>query len=261
LAQRAAIVFAGPAANFLFAIAVLALLFNMSGIREARDFAASGIGTVVEGSPAQAAGLMEGDRILTIEGRSISDWSSLVLEVQNSEGRELLFEIDRKGLLQEIRLAPAYHEDAQTYRIGIQAPFHIISLGPVASLVMAVERTWDFSVMTLSAIGEILIGQRSLDDMGGPVKIVDMSNEVAQRGALDLVIFTAILSINLGLLNLLPIPMLDGGHLLFYAIEAIRGKPLDEKSQDMLLKVGMSALLSFMVVVTLNDLRVFDLLK
>lgn len=254
LAQRAAIVFAGPAANFLFAIAILAVLFGAAGVREARDFAIYGAGAIVADSPAAEAGLREGDRVLEIDGRTIPDWGALVSAVQSSDGRELVMKVDRDGLVRTMRLTPRQHEETGTYMIGIHAPFQVVTFGPVESVTKAVGRTWDYSVLTLSAIGEIVIGQRSLDDMGGPVKIVDMSNQVAQRGALDLIVFMAVLSINLGLLNLLPIPMLDGGHLLFYGIEAVRGRPLDERKQELLLRAGLALLLGLMLVVSFNDI-------
>lgn len=260
LGQRFAIVFAGPAANFIFAIAILSLLFGAAGVREARDFATFGVGAIVEGSAAEEAGLQEGDRILSIDGRAIPDWATLVEIVQGSDGRELILRVDRDGLVSTTRLQPRLNAESGVFLIGIHAPFQVVTFGPVESLTRAVERTWDYSVLTLSAIGEIITGDRSLDDMGGPVKIVDMSNQVAQRGALDLVIFTAVLSINLGLLNLLPIPMLDGGHLLFYTIEAVRGKPLNERFQEYLLRAGLAVLLFVMILVTLNDLRIPELL-
>lgn len=260
LGQRFAIVLAGPMANFIFAIAVLALLFGGAGVRESRDVATYGIGAIVADSPAEQAGLMEGDRILSIDGRDIPDWSSLVEAVQASEGRELLLKVDRDGLVLTKRLQPSFNEASSTYLIGIHAPFQVVTFGPVQSVGMAAERTWDYSILTLSAIGEIITGNRSLDDMGGPVKIVDMSNQVAQRGALDLVVFMAVLSINLGLLNLLPIPMLDGGHLMFYLIEAVRGKPMNERMQEYMLRAGLALLLGVMILVTLNDLKLPALL-
>lgn len=254
LAQRAAIVFAGPAMNFLFAIAILAILFGAAGVRETRDFVTYGVGAIVPGSAAAEAELAEGDRILSIDGRSVPNWESLVREVQSSEGRELILKVERDGLVSTKRITPKLNEETGTYLIGIHAPFQVVTFGPIESIAMATERTWDYSVLTLTAIGEIITGSRSLDDMGGPVKIVDMSNQVAQRGALDLIIFMGVLSINLGLLNLLPVPMLDGGHLLFYAVEAVRGRPLNEQTQEYLLRGGLALLLFVMVVVTGNDL-------
>lgn len=254
LAQRAAIVFAGPAMNFIFAIAILAVLFGAAGVRETRDFATYGVGAIVPESAAAEAQLEEGDRILSIDGRNIPNWETLVREIQSSDGRELILKVERDGLVSTKRITPKYNAETDTYLIGIHAPFQVVTFGPLESLAKATERTWDYSVLTLTAIGEIITGSRSLDDMGGPVKIVDMSNQVAQRGALDLIVFMGVLSINLGLLNLLPIPMLDGGHLFFYAIEAVRGRPLNERTQEYLLRGGLGLLLFVMIVVTGNDL-------
>ncbi|MEQ8441697.1 MAG: RIP metalloprotease RseP [Alphaproteobacteria bacterium] len=264
LARRAAIVFAGPAANFLFAILVLAALFGAAGEREPQDLSTYGVGAIVAGSPADQAGLMEGDRILSIDGRGIPDWNALVDAVRASEGRELILRVDRDGTVFSLRMTPALNEETGAFVIGVHRPFQVVTLGPGESFTKAVQRTWDFSVLTLTSIGEIFTGDRSLDDVGGPVRIVDMSNQVAQRGALDLIVFTAILSINLGLLNLLPVPMLDGGHLMFYAIEAIIGRPLNERAQEYLLRGGLALLLGLMIIVTLNDGRlmgVFDWLS
>lgn len=261
LARKAAIVFAGPAANFIFAIVVLAILFGTAGVQQPRDFATFGAGAIVPDSPAAEAGLMEGDKILSIDGRDIPNWASLVETVQASDGHTLVLKVDRDGQVQTMKMTPRFDQGAGTYRIGIHAPFQVVTYGPIDSLTKAASRTWDFSIMTLSAIGEVFVGERSLDDMGGPVKIVDMSNQVAQQGALDLIVFMAVLSINLGLLNLLPIPMLDGGHLLFYGIEAVRGKPISAERQELLLKAGLAVLLALMIVVTLNDLNLFDMLK
>ncbi|NMM44031.1 RIP metalloprotease RseP [Rhodospirillaceae bacterium KN72] len=254
LAQRAAIVFAGPAANFIFAIFVMALLFGNAGLREPQDIADYGIGAIVESSPADEAGLQEGDKILSVDGREIGDWDGFVESIRGSDGRELIVKISRDGQTATKYLTPRFNEEIQAFAIGVHRPFQVVTFGPIDSLVMATERTWDYSILTLTSIGEIFTGSRSLDDMGGPVKIVDMSNQVAQRGALDLIVFVAVLSINLGLLNLLPVPMLDGGHLLFYAIEAVRRKPLGEKAQEYLLRGGLAVLLLVMVIVMQNDI-------
>lgn len=257
--QRSLVIFAGPAANFLFAILILALLFGFAGVRETRDFAQYGIGAVVPGSAADEAGLMEGDRIVSVNGRDIPDWTTLVEEIRANGGDEVVLRVDRGGRTETLRLQPKYSEEADAYLIGVHAPFRVVTFGAGESVTRAVERTWDYSVLTLTAIGEIVVGERSLDDMGGPVKIVDMSNQVAQRGALDLIVFMAVLSINLGLLNLLPIPMLDGGHLFFYAIEAVTGRPMNEHAQEMLMRAGLALLLGVMILVTLNDLGLPDL--
>lgn len=254
LGQRAAIVFAGPAANFLFAIVVLALLFGLAGTREARDISVYGIGAVVPGSAAETAGLAEGDRIVSVEGRLVDSWATLVDTVRSSEGRELLLKVNRDGQISTKRLTPQFNEEAGVYVIGVHQPFQVVTSNPIDSVFRATERSWDYGVMTLTGIGEIIVGQRSLDDMGGPARIVDMSNQVAQRGALDLFVFLAALSINLGLLNLLPIPMLDGGHLMFYAIEAIRGKPMNEQAQEYLLRGGLGLLLFAFILINGNDL-------
>ena len=126
-------------------------------------------------------------------------------------------------------------------------------MGPVNALLDASTETWRITVGTLDAVGEMITGDRGTDELGGPVRIVQLSNEFAQSGIVALVGFTVLLSINLGLINLFPVPMLDGGHLLFYAIEAVRGKPLGERVQEYGLRFGLAVILGLMVFVTVND--------
>lgn len=260
LGQRSAIVAAGPAANFLFAIVAGAILFASVGTQEARDFNAFGIGAVVPESAAFDAGLVEGDRIVSVDGREVPTWQGFVETVQASDGQEMVFKVERDGLVSTKRIAARLDEASGVHRIGIHMPFQVVTYGPIESIGMAAEYTWNITGAILSFIGEALTGQRSLDDMGGPVKIAEISYEAADQGLLQWVNIMILLSINLGLLNLLPIPVLDGGHLLFYAVEAVRGRPLNERAQEYLLRGGLALLLGLMVIVTLNDLRIFDLL-
>ncbi|MEQ8604032.1 MAG: RIP metalloprotease RseP [Marivibrio sp.] len=257
LGKRAAVVVAGPMANFLFAIAVLAALYMAHGKPTPADFQAQGVGAVQEGSAAAAAGLQAGDRILTADGRAIETFDDLRAAVAASEGEPMNLTLLREGERLTLTATPRPRDpDAEetSYLLGVTAPVTSFERqGPATALWGGVTETWRLTVMTLEAVGEIIFGQRSVDDMGGPVKIVQMSNDVAQLGVLSLITFTALLSINLGLLNLFPIPMLDGGHLAFYAIEAVRGKPVGEQAQEWAFRIGLALLLMLMIFITVND--------
>ncbi len=257
LGQRAAVVAAGPAANFLFAIFAMMLMFMIVGKPSPADFTETGIGGVVEGSAASEGGLQPGDKIVSVDGTPILEFGDLQEAVTNSEGKLLAFKIQRGTDSLELPIAPtivATEEGEEVYRLGVRAPGAVYTtMGPVNALLDASTETWRITVGTLDAVGEMITGDRGTDELGGPVRIVQLSNEFAQSGIVALVSFTVLLSINLGLINLFPVPMLDGGHLLFYAIEAVRGKPLGERVQEYGLRFGLAVILGLMVFVTVND--------
>ena len=262
LAQRSAVVAAGPMANFVFAIFVYAVMLATVGEPKQQDFLEAGIGGVVEDSAAAEAGFQPGDRFLMIDDADIAAFSDLRDAVTQSEGRELQVTVDRDGAVMRIPVTPREvvvdqpdGTSVSVYQLGVRGP------GPVYEPVNAIEiiwkapaQTWQRTEEILVSLGELVIGNRSTDELGGPILIAVMSNEFAQYGFVALVLFTAFISINLGLINLFPIPVLDGGHLLFYAIEAVRGKPLGERAQEYSLRIGLALLLSLMIFVTVNDL-------
>ena len=223
LAKRAAIVAAGPVANFLFAVVVLALLFMTAG----QPFTPPDIGGIKPGSAAEAAGLMPGDVILTIDGRTIERFEEVRSIVSLAAGQTLTLTVRRGDQTLTITAVPQ------------SSP---------------VTETWDITTSTLTGVGQMIAGVRGTDDLGGPLRIAQMSGEVAQTGVVALVWFLAVLSVNLGLINLFPIPLLDGGHLLFYGIEAMLGRPLDERTQEYGFRIGLALVLSLMVFATWNDL-------
>ena len=260
--QRMAIVAAGPAANFLLAIVGLALLAFFVGKPVPQNFSETGIDSVQAGSPAQRAGLQAGDLVLSVNAQQIESFAMLISIVQNSQGQPLRMEIDRYGSRQFITVSPQAIESETNakpvYRLGITAKaFTYEKTGLYDSVVMGVQQTWFISRQTLTAIGEIVTGQRGTEELGGPVRIAQMSNEFGQAGLRALFYFMIILSINLGLLNLLPVPVLDGGYLVFFMIEAIMGKPVPAKIQQTSLKIGLMLLIGLMIFMTLHDILRF----
>ena len=256
--KRAAIVAAGPIANFLFAAIVLAILFTT----QQHPFPPATVGTVVEGSPAEQAGIEPGDRIVAVDGRTISRFSDLVVAVGSFDGEPLAVGIRRDGEPAELSIMPAMVEVAvdegtiEVPRIGVSPDAGPYDIPRAAG--MGVVETFALIGLTIDAIGEIIVGDRSTEELGGPIRIAQMSGDVAQFGILALLWFTALLSINLGLINLLPVPVLDGGHLLFYAIEAVRGRPLGEKAQEVGFRLGVAFVLGLMIFATWNDLVQLD---
>ncbi len=258
LGQRAAIVAAGPIANFLFAIVVFAILYIFVG----QPFTPPEIGGVVPGSAAERADLRAGDRVVSIDGATIERFEDIQRIVQLNLDRPLTMVVRRDGRDVTVTAAPTVTEETDRLgnrvrlaRLGIRGGgMEFVQHGPGEALVRATQETYIQSVATLKALGQIIVGHRSSDELGGPIRIAQMSGEVAQGGVGSLLAFLAILSINLGLINLFPVPLLDGGHLLFYAFEAIRGRPLGERAQEYGFRVGMVLVFSLMIFATWNDL-------
>ena len=262
LAQRSAVVVAGPAANFVFAILVYAVMLATVGEPKPQEFVEAGIGGVVEGSPASEAGFAPGDRFLSVGETPIAGFEDLRQAVLASGGGELVITVERDGAVFDVAVTPRTVETtapdgtvSEIYQLGVQGPAPTYQpVGPFEILWKAPVQTWDRTQDILVSLGELVMGKRSADELGGPILIAVMSNEFAQYGLVALALFTAFISINLGLINLFPIPMLDGGHLLFYAIEGVRGRPMGEKAQEYSLRIGLAVLLSLMIFVTVNDL-------
>lgn len=255
--QRMAIVAAGPAANFLFAIVALAVLFVFAG----RPFTPADVGEVQPDSPAAAAGLQPGDRIVAVDGRAVASFEELQRLVAGSAGETLRLGLDRAGQSLEVAVAVAVAEVTDRFgnvhrigRIGVsRAGIEFKRVGPAAAVIDAVAETGRMITGTLAALWEMVVGSRGTGELGGPLRIAQMSGQIAQDGLVPFIWFCAILSINLGLINLFPIPMLDGGHLVMYTVEAIRGRPLGERTQEMAFRVGLAMVLSLMLFATWND--------
>ena len=263
--QRMAVVFAGPAANFLFAVVALAVLFAVSG----RPYTPATVADIREGSPAEAAGLLVGDRVVAVGGSEIESFQELQEFVRPSAELPLLFTVERGSERFDVTVTPALEEIEDRFgnfhRVGLigisSNAIEFRTSDPVSAVFQAVAETGKMVAGTLDALGEMIVGSRSADELGGPLRIAQMSGEIAQDGIVPAIWFTAVLSINLGLINLFPIPMLDGGHLVLYTIEAARGRPLTERSQEIAFRVGLAMVLSLMVFATWNDLVHLDVIE
>jgi len=259
LGQRTAVVAAGPIANFLLAIVMLAGLFVVNG----QPFTPPVIGEVKPDSPALAAGFEADDRIIAVDGQSVERFEDLQRIVAlTSPGETLDFTVLRDG--GEIVLPTAIGSDRVEDSMGNSSTRGYLGVGrsgveyrevgPLTAVVAAFTETWNLSIGTLKAVGQIITGDRSAEELGGPIRIAQMSGQAVDLGLGTAIWFAAVLSINLGLINLFPIPMLDGGHLLFYAFEAVRGKPLGERAQEYGFRIGLALVLGLMIFVTWNDI-------
>jgi regulator of sigma E protease len=261
--QRAAIVAAGPAINFLFAFLILATFAFIHG--ESRTPAVAG--QVQPGSAAASAGIIAGDRIVSLNGRDMTTFDDIRLYAQIRPGEPVSIVIDRKGQrIEKQGAVGAVQEDDgfgnkfRIGRLGIAPGAPVIE--PVSLLrapVVAVQRIGQIVRTMVETLGQIIGGGRSVKELGGPLKIAAVSGQAATLGIESFVFFMALISINLGFINLLPIPMLDGGHLLFYGVEAIQRRPVSSQVQEWAYRSGLAVLLAMMVLVTFNDLSSFGL--
>ncbi|MDI1295670.1 MAG: RIP metalloprotease RseP [bacterium] len=261
--QRAAIVAAGPAINFLFAIAILATFAVLHG--ESRTPAVAG--QVQPGSAAAAVGLKAGDRIVSLGGREMTTFDDIRLYAQIRPGEpvDMVIERDGKQFARQGQIGSVEEDDGfgnkfRIGRLGLAPGAPVVE--PVSLLrapVLAVERTATIVRTMVETMGQIIFGQRSVKELGGPLKIAEVSGQAATLGLEGFITFMALISINLGFINLLPIPMLDGGHLLFYAVEAVQRRPVSPNVQEWAYRSGLAALLTMMIFVTFNDLSSFGL--
>jgi regulator of sigma E protease len=259
--QRAAVVAAGPIANFILAIFIFAAAFMIVGtvVMEPR------VDEVMPGSAAEQAGLQKGDLVTSIDGKPIDDFSDLQQSVMMRAGEQLVLGVERNGERREITVVPQLKEEPDGFggkmRIGLLGIRHnpdggtrLERLGPVEAVNAGVKRTWMIVESTFRYIGKMFTGRESADQLGGPIAMAKVAGDAASMGVTQFVSVIAFLSVSIGLINLFPIPMLDGGHLVYYAIEAIRGKPLGERAQEWGFRIGFSLVIMLMLVGTLNDL-------
>jgi regulator of sigma E protease len=262
VARRAAIVVAGPLANFLLAIAIFAALFMIFG----KPSTSPRVDAVQPGSAAEAAGFKPGDMVLTIDGRPIESFPDMQQVVSTSAGETLTLEVDRGGVKVTLKATPTLRESkdrfGNVHRIGVlgitRSPSpddtHFQPVGPLKAVELGAQRTWFVVDRTLSYIGGVISGREAADQLGGPIRIAQVSGQVASEGLPSLFSLAAVLSVSIGLLNLFPVPLLDGGHLLFYGIEAVRGKPLSERAQEVGFRIGLAIVVMLMIFATYNDL-------
>ncbi len=261
--QRFLIVLAGPATNFLFAILVYIALFASYGEPRTPPV----VSVIAPESAAAAAGFQPGDRILAIDGTRMTRFEDVATYVALRPDQTMRFDVERQG--QDIEIAAKPHSlrtqdrfgnEARVGRLGIaRGGVEVARLGPVEAVGAAIRQTGDTVQMMVVTLGQVVTGTRSLEEMGGPLKIAQFSGQQASLGWLDFVLFMTLISINLGFINLLPIPLLDGGHLLFYMIEGVRRKPLRPEAQEWAFRTGLAVLLALMIFVTFNDLASFGL--
>lgn len=263
--QRFAVVAAGPLANFIFAIVILAGFFVFVG----QPYTPAEVGEVLPDSAAERAGFQVGDRIVEIDGTAINRFLDMQQIISLSPDEPLEMVVERDGALMtavvrpdRVEVTDSFGQSHEIGRLGISRTVEdYVKRNPVSALWYATVETADIVKLSLKFIGQVIVGKRSGEELGGPIRIAKFSSETAKQGLAALIWFTAMLSINLGFVNLLPIPMLDGGHLLYYSWEIIAGKPLSARIQEYGFRIGLAVVLSIMLFVTWNDLMYLEIFK
>lgn len=214
------------------------------------------VAAVMEHSPADKAGIKTKDHIIAVNGQKVGSWGAMSDIVKANPGKSLSFTVDREGRTLDFKVVPVLDPKEKVGKMGVQmgAESKDVAYGPIESLGMSVNKTLQMTSMTVGFIVKLVSGKEDASQMGGPVAIVQLSGRQARQGFADFVIFMALLSVNLGIMNLFPIPILDGGHLFFFGIEAVMGKPLDMKKREMAQQVGLFLLIALMVFVFYNDI-------
>ncbi len=256
--KRMAVVVAGPASNYLFAILVLSLLFIFQG----QPYTPTDVSAVIENSAAAKAGIQPGDHVLTLDGNTVDRFEDIKRIVALNAGTPVPVEVDRKGEHLTFTVTPEIMSVTDRFggehkigRIGISSTdLKYEKWSPPKAVEQAVVETWNLTTGTLKSVGQMIMGMRSADELGGPLRIAELSGHVARDGLVSLIWFMAVISINLGLINLFPVPLLDGGHLAFYLAERLRGRPLHDNIQEVGMRVGMILVATLMVFATWNDL-------
>lgn len=263
--KRALIVFAGPATNILLTLAIFAGFFTLYGKPVPGDAAEQlTVAEFAEISPARSAGIEVGDRIVAIEGERMEDFRDVQDSIMLYPGRTLDVTVERDGAerifevpVRSVEMEDRFGNVSKVGLIGIAsgaASFDFEPQGPIAALGLAVDHSLGIVDMMVTGIGQIFTGERSVQELGGPVKIAKFSGEQLSLGAMAFINFAALISLNLAFINLLPIPALDGGHLAFYAAEAVRRKPVGPRGTEVAYRAGVALVLMLMVFVTINDL-------
>ncbi len=258
--SRAIIVAAGPAANFLLAMVLFAVLFMAVG----KPVTLPVVGEVMPDGAAARAGLMVEDRIEVIAGQPIRSFEDIQRIISARPAEQLSMTVLRDGSQRDITVTTG-SRDANGIKVGLLGirggRVEYQSQGLFESLVGGIWQTWAITTDTLSGVAQMISGQRGTEDLGGPLRIAQLSGQVAGIGFASLLSFIAVLSVNLGLINLFPIPVLDGGHLVFYAFEAVRGRPLPQRAQEYGFRAGLAVLATLFIFATWNDLTHIGLFR
>lgn len=263
--KRALIVAAGPVTNLVIAVAIFVAFFailgkpTVVGVEDSRT-----IGAFAPGSVAEAAGLEVGDVLVAIDGRAMTDFTDIKTRVALHPGKKMVFTVERGGQRMDYSVTTARVERQDNFGnvsteglIGV-APaggkYVLEKVGVLEAIPLGVKQSWDFTGMMITGIQQIVTGERSVKELGGPIKIAKYSGEQMSMGAASFVHFAALISLNLAFINFLPIPALDGGHLMFYLAEAIRRKPVGPQATEWAYRTGIALVLMLMAVVTVNDI-------
>lgn len=258
--KRFAIVLAGPLANLLFAFAAFSLVFAVYGARVPSSVAK--VGNVLPDMPAAAAGLRPGDIVTAVDGQPVGSWDELSQTIRQSGARPLILTIERSGERLQVSVTPKEREErslfgevtGKAYLIGIERGFDQIAVNPFTAVAMGAQQTAWWVGTIVVALAKMVQGKIPASEIGGPILIAQAAGEQARLGLENLLHFMAVISVNLGVLNLLPVPILDGGHLFFFLVEAIRRRPLDTRYREVAQQVGLVLLLALMVFAFYNDI-------
>lgn len=259
--KRAAIITAGPAVNLVFAFVLFAVCAFAYGVSSPSNEPV--VGALVPGEAAAAAGLAEGDRIVSIDGTPVRNWEQLLQIVLGSGGRELKFDVQTPDGAQravavtprvQSRTDPFGEEIDKVYRIGVQQAHVQKQVGALESVSIGAQQTIGYSTMIVETVARLVTGRLSASELGGPIMIAREASTQARKGLQPLLLFMALISVNLGIVNILPIPVLDGGHLVFMAFEAVRGRPLSVRVREYALQFGMVLIGGLMIFVVFHDI-------
>ncbi len=259
--KRIAVVMAGPLFNLILAALIFVFLF-MAGI----PLLTTEIGDVIADSPAMKAGVLPGDKIVAINGKEISLWDEMKEIIEKNRDQAMTFTVQRGDNRIDLKITPMVVDDenplkekVRVGRIGVRpkGTFIIKRYNPVSAVMLGIERTWNITELTVLGIIKIFQREIPADTIGGPILILQMAGQQASEGFVNIMLFIAILSINLGVINLFPIPILDGGHVLFFLIEAVMGKPVSIKKREIAQQIGLFLLVSLMLFAFYNDIMRF----
>lgn len=249
--QRAMQLFAGPMMNFIMAI----ILFIIIGLVQGVPSDKAEVKEVQEDTPAQEAGMHDGDEVIEIDGKPVESWEEFTTFIQKHPGEEVDFVVKRESSTKELTITPDKVEGPEGEEVGQAGVLRVMEKSPLKALQWGVTNSYETAKQILKSLFMLVTGQLSLDALSGPVGIYDVTDQVVSYGFISYLTLTAVLSVNLGIINLVPLPALDGGRLLFVGIEAVRGKPVDPQKEGMVHVIGIALLMLLMIVVTWNDIQ------